>query len=330
MSAQTAIETVEVSYATPTLDYYEAWWADITSTKEACEREAIKEIKARADLSYGELLVNLSTQSKEQYDEFIKSKALRPSEAMDLRNGYLVWEASNGILNGQQQEKFTLVGYTTKALVRRLPAARQAQAIIDLAEGDLTKTNLKALAQSPEVKLEKLDADLGLAENRVEITSAAWDEVRNDPSIDSGSPAYKEANDVNRHAQESVKTLQAKIKKLEAERDAQADETAKAKAVASRATKAKDEAVTKVTQTAEKMADLQRRIREGDYDAEGAQAFYLGSNAIFLTIGGLDHIMGEVRTYLHNAEWYDSEIRKKIDQNLFILRDELNDFYKQD
>ena len=330
MSAQTAIQSVEVSDMTPALDYYSHWWDEITDTKEECEKDALKKIQAMADLNYGELLIDLEGQEPSIQKEFLKKKNTSESAAIQLKRGYLSWKEAKGFLEGEALEKFRLVGYSTKALIQRLPAARQAQAFIDLAEGTHTNTSLRALTQSPEVKLEKLGVDLSAAENHTEKTAAAWDAVKDDPSISSESPAYKEAKDANRHAQESVKTLQTKIKKLEAERDAQADDAAKAKAAASRAKKSADEAVTQLSKTAEKMGDLQRRIREGDYDAEGAQAFYLGSNAIFLTIGGLDHIMGEVRTYLHNAEWYDSETRKKIDQNLFILRDELNDFYKQD
>ena len=171
--------------------------------------------KAALDYSLGEVLVEAkSVGDTTFYKALLAKHQLTDSSASTLISCYKVHQQARGLLSAEDLNTFNAIGSSTKALVHRLPAARQSQAIIDLVSGELTCSSLKSLVRSDEVALEKANEGLSKAKIALDKVAAEFDSVTSDAAVTTDSHAYVSAREAVRFAEMSVIFYCEKVDKL--------------------------------------------------------------------------------------------------------------------
>jgi hypothetical protein len=194
---------------------------------------------------------------------------------------------------------------STLNAVQLLSTEYKEKMLSEIAVGDVpTETAVRAISKEPEAKLSKAEELLKLAKGKQAEASQRWEEVKDDPTIRSGTNDYKSANMNARNASQSVAKLEAEVAALKAEiaeKRASNERSEKAKALA---------------EAAQKEAEAQlEALKLDDTHARRRRVAAL-SQSLTATVPDL---LSDLQKYFAEREHYELSVRESVEDNCRAL-----------
>lgn len=168
-----------------------------------------------------------------------------------------------------------------------------------------TVKEVTAVAQKPEVKLDKATEDLIAARARRQAAKEAYDNVREDPEIGSKDPEYKRIQNAADHAERQVQRLEETIEQL---RSQIAEDKIKAEQQAKEAERLNSE------------LDL---LKYDDTAAREQRVKRVGNTLIVQ----LPAVLSDVQKYIAEKEHYDTRVVSSLDSSIETLINFLKPLY---